>query len=131
VRILLPLLRPPPMRRDIRGKDGGQFAFDAFQLAGVLVGPYTPGFVADPAMAAELAEIGVILLMFGVGLHFSLHDLLSVRDAGHGRPAGDRRRQGDLAEEASVTSPTTISTPPGNRRMAGADQFRSAPNPSE
>jgi CPA2 family monovalent cation:H+ antiporter-2 len=45
----------------------------------VLVGPYTPGFVADPAMAAELAEIGVILLMFGVGLHFSLHDLFSVR----------------------------------------------------
>jgi monovalent cation:H+ antiporter-2, CPA2 family len=50
-----------------------------YLLAGVLVGPYTPGFVADPAMAAELAEIGVILLMFGVGLHFSLHDLLSVR----------------------------------------------------
>jgi CPA2 family monovalent cation:H+ antiporter-2 len=50
-----------------------------YLLAGVLVGPYTPGFVAAPAMAAELAEIGVILLMFGVGLHFSLHDLLSVR----------------------------------------------------
>ena len=47
-----------------------------YLLAGVLVGPYTPGFVADPAMAAELAEIGVILLMFGVGLDFSLHDLL-------------------------------------------------------
>src|SRR5262245_56944623 len=48
-------------------------------LAGVAVGPFTPGFVADPALAAELAEIGVILLMFGVGLHFSLNDLLSVR----------------------------------------------------
>src|SRR5215208_2451072 len=49
-----------------------------YLLAGVLVGPYTPGFEADPALASELAEIGVILLMFGVGLHFSLKDLLSV-----------------------------------------------------
>lgn len=49
-----------------------------YLLAGVLVGPYTPGFTADPALATELAEIGVILLMFGVGLHFSLKDLLSV-----------------------------------------------------
>jgi CPA2 family monovalent cation:H+ antiporter-2 len=50
-----------------------------YLLAGVLVGPFTPGFVADSGLAAELAEIGVILLMFGVGLHFSLRDLLSVR----------------------------------------------------
>jgi len=50
-----------------------------YLLAGVLAGPTTPGFVADPALAADLAEIGVILLMFGVGLHFSLADLLSVR----------------------------------------------------
>ena len=50
-----------------------------YLLAGVLVGPHTPGFVADQALALELAEIGVILLMFGVGLHFSLKDLLSVR----------------------------------------------------
>jgi CPA2 family monovalent cation:H+ antiporter-2 len=50
-----------------------------YLLAGVLVGPHTPGFVADQALAGELAEIGVILLMFGVGLHFSLKDLLSVR----------------------------------------------------
>jgi CPA2 family monovalent cation:H+ antiporter-2 len=50
-----------------------------YLLAGVLVGPFTPGFVADQALANELAEIGVILLMFGVGLHFSLKDLLSVR----------------------------------------------------
>jgi len=49
-----------------------------YLLAGVMVGPYTPGFEADPALAAELAEIGVILLMFGVGLHFSLKDLMSV-----------------------------------------------------
>jgi CPA2 family monovalent cation:H+ antiporter-2 len=50
-----------------------------YLLAGVAVGPFTPGFVADQHIAAELAEIGVILLMFGVGLHFSLKDLLSVR----------------------------------------------------
>ena len=50
-----------------------------YLLAGVLVGPHTPGFVADQHLALELAEIGVILLMFGVGLHFSLKDLLSVR----------------------------------------------------
>lgn len=50
-----------------------------YLLAGVLVGPFTPGFVADAELAGELAEIGVILLMFGVGLHFSFRDLLSVR----------------------------------------------------
>ena len=44
-----------------------------------MCGPFTPGFVADPEIAVELSEIGVILLMFGVGLHFSLKDLLSVR----------------------------------------------------
>ncbi|MDI3566694.1 YbaL family putative K(+) efflux transporter [Bradyrhizobium sp. Arg816] len=50
-----------------------------YLLAGVAVGPFTPGFVADQALATELAELGIILLMFGVGLHFSLQDLLSVR----------------------------------------------------
>jgi CPA2 family monovalent cation:H+ antiporter-2 len=50
-----------------------------YLLAGVLDGPFTPGFVADQALADELAEIGVILLMFGVGLHFSLKDLWAVR----------------------------------------------------
>lgn len=50
-----------------------------YLLAGIMVGPFTPGFVADGDLAAELAEIGVILLMFGVGLHFSLRDLLAVR----------------------------------------------------
>ena len=50
-----------------------------YLLAGVIVGPFTPGIVADTKLAMELAEIGVILLMFGVGLHFSLKDLLSVR----------------------------------------------------
>ena len=50
-----------------------------YLLAGVAVGPFTPGFVADLGLAEQLAEIGVILLMFGVGLHFSLNDLLAVR----------------------------------------------------
>jgi monovalent cation:H+ antiporter-2, CPA2 family len=50
-----------------------------YLVAGVIVGPFTPGFVADGALTAEVAEIGVILLMFGVGLHFSPKDLLSVR----------------------------------------------------
>ena len=50
-----------------------------YLLAGILVGPFTPGFVADPELAMELSEIGVILLMFGVGLHFSVEDLLEVK----------------------------------------------------
>ncbi len=50
-----------------------------YLLAGVVIGPFTPGFVADAAIASQLAEIGVMLLMFGVGLHFSLDDLLAVR----------------------------------------------------
>jgi monovalent cation:H+ antiporter-2, CPA2 family len=50
-----------------------------YLLAGVVVGPFTPGYVADQELAPQLAEIGVILLMFGVGLHFSLKDLMSVR----------------------------------------------------
>ncbi len=50
-----------------------------YLLAGVLIGPFTPGFVADAEIASQLAEIGVMLLMFGVGLHFSLGDLLAVR----------------------------------------------------
>jgi CPA2 family monovalent cation:H+ antiporter-2 len=54
-------------------------ALVGYLLAGVLIGPFTPGFVADAAIAGQLAEIGVMLLMFGVGLHFSLDDLLAVR----------------------------------------------------
>ncbi|MGJ0625764.1 YbaL family putative K(+) efflux transporter [Xenorhabdus bovienii] len=50
-----------------------------YLAAGVLAGPFTPGFVADTSLAPELSEIGVILLMFGVGLHFSLKDLLAVK----------------------------------------------------
>ena len=51
-----------------------------YLLAGVMVGPFTPGFVADKDLSHELSEIGVILLMFGVGLHFSLKDLLAVKN---------------------------------------------------
>ncbi|MBS0661049.1 MAG: cation:proton antiporter [Verrucomicrobia bacterium] len=50
-----------------------------YLLAGVAIGPFTPGFVADGGLAGQLAEIGVILLMFGVGLHFSVADLMAVR----------------------------------------------------
>ena len=51
-----------------------------YLCAGVVVGPFTPGWVADTGLAPQLAEIGVILLMFGVGLHFSPADLLKVRN---------------------------------------------------
>ncbi len=54
-------------------------ALVGYLLAGILIGPATPGYVADMRLAAELAEIGVMLLMFGVGLHFSLADLMAVR----------------------------------------------------
>ena len=50
-----------------------------YLVAGMLIGPHTPGFVADAGLAAQLAEIGVMLLMFGVGLHLSVDDLLTVR----------------------------------------------------
>jgi CPA2 family monovalent cation:H+ antiporter-2 len=50
-----------------------------YLVAGILVGPFTPGYVADSGLAQELAEIGIVLLMFGVGIHFSLDDLLAVR----------------------------------------------------
>jgi CPA2 family monovalent cation:H+ antiporter-2 len=50
-----------------------------YLLAGIAIGPHTPGFVADGALAAQLAEIGVVLLMFGVGLHFHPKDLLEVK----------------------------------------------------
>src|SRR5258708_22904936 len=59
-----------------------------YLLAGVAVGPFTPGFVADQNVASQLAEIGVILLMFGVGLHFSLQDLLSLLHILIPRPGG-------------------------------------------
>lgn len=54
-------------------------ALVGYLVAGILIGPATPGFVADVGIASQLSEIGVMLLMFGVGLHFSLKDLLSVK----------------------------------------------------
>src|SRR4249920_3326320 len=54
-------------------------ALVGYLLAGIVIGPATPGFVADASIASQLSEIGVMLLMFGVGLHFSLDDLLAVR----------------------------------------------------
>src|SRR5690606_20155952 len=54
-------------------------ALIGYLVAGVIIGPFSPGYVADAGLAAQLAEIGVMLLMFGVGLHFSIQDLLSVR----------------------------------------------------
>lgn len=54
-------------------------ALVGYLVAGIFIGPFTPGFVADADMAGQLAEIGIVLLMFGVGLHFSASDLLAVR----------------------------------------------------
>ncbi len=50
-----------------------------YLVAGIICGPFTPGFVAEPDIAEQLADIGVVLLMFGVGLHFKFHELLAVR----------------------------------------------------
>ena len=54
-------------------------ALVGYLAAGIMLGPATPGFVADAALAGQLAEVGVMLMMFGVGLHFSLDDLWAVR----------------------------------------------------
>jgi CPA2 family monovalent cation:H+ antiporter-2 len=54
-------------------------AVAGYLLAGIMVGPFTPGFVANPHLATELADVGIILLMFGIGLHFSIQDLLTVK----------------------------------------------------
>lgn len=54
-------------------------ALVGYLFAGIVIGPATPGFVADVHVASQLSEIGVMLLMFGVGLHFSLDDLLAVK----------------------------------------------------
>jgi CPA2 family monovalent cation:H+ antiporter-2 len=57
----------------------GASALVGYLVAGIIIGPGTPGFVADVHLASQLSEIGVMLLMFGVGLHFSLSDLLAVK----------------------------------------------------
>ena len=61
-------------------------------VAGVLLGPFTPGLSADVDIAIELADIGIILLMFGVGIHFSLRDLAAVRGDRDPRRAHPDRR---------------------------------------
>lgn len=61
------------------GKSVGLQPLVGYLLAGVAIGPFTPGFVGDTHLAHQLAEIGVILLMFGVGLHFHFKDLIAVR----------------------------------------------------
>jgi CPA2 family monovalent cation:H+ antiporter-2 len=58
-------------------------AIVGYLLAGVAVGPFTPGFVGDAEIAPQLAELGVILLMFGVGMHFSARDLLIADHRAH------------------------------------------------
>ena len=96
-----------------------------YLLAGVVVGPNTPGFVADADLAEQLAEIGVILLMFGVGLQFHLEELLAVRRdrrAGRHHAERDRRR-------ASVRSPRTRSGGRGRPPSSSAWRCRS-PAPS-
>ena len=85
------MLHEMPLIATIVGGLGLAFVFGAianrfrippivgYLFAGIALGPFTPGFVADQGLASELAELGVILLMFGVGLHFSLEDLLFAR----------------------------------------------------
>jgi CPA2 family monovalent cation:H+ antiporter-2 len=85
------MLHVPPLVSTIAIGLGLAFAFGVlaqrfrlppligYLVAGIAIGPFTPGYVADQNIAVQLAEVGVILLMFGVGLHFSLKDLLSVR----------------------------------------------------
>ena len=85
------MLHVPPLVSTIAIGLGLAFAFGVlaqrlrlppligYLVAGIVIGPFTPGYVADQNIALQLAEVGVILLMFGVGLHFSLKDLLSVR----------------------------------------------------
>src|SRR3569832_50321 len=70
-----------------------------YLLAGVVIGPFTPGFVADRSLTLQLAEIGVLLLMFGVGLHFSPRDQKSVRAIAP--PGGSAGRSVPAAGSAS------------------------------
>jgi len=74
-----------------------------YLIAGLLVGPYTPGYVADRALAAQLAEIGVILLMFGVGLQFHIEELLAVRKVA--LPGAIVRARWQPAPSSSATVP--------------------------
>jgi CPA2 family monovalent cation:H+ antiporter-2 len=70
---------PPRSSSGSRPSGSGFRPIVGYLIAGIAVGPFTPGFVAHAEIAAQLAEVGVILLMFGVGLHFRLDELLDVR----------------------------------------------------
>ena len=104
-----------------------------FLAAGIVIGPFTPGFVADPHLAPELAEIGVILLMFGVGLHFSLADLLAVQARRGARcdradPAGDRTRCGarDVPRLGPRCQPGVRTRPVGRQHRRADPRTRAA-----
>ena len=77
-----------------------------YLLAGVALGPFTPGFVGDANVAPQLSEIGVILLMFGVGLHFHLKDLLAVRNVAVPGAIGQSLVTTGLALLVSLAFPT-------------------------
>ncbi len=130
-----------------------------YLLAGVLIGPFTPGYVADQNLANDLAEIGIILLMFGVGLHFTLEDLLSVRaiaipgaiaqiasrhGAGHGaclcpglvdrrrprvRPGAFGRQHRGPPARPAGTAADRDRARPHRGRLAGGRGFRDDPRP--
>ena len=96
-------------------------ALVGYLLAGVLIGPFTPGFVADAGIAGELAEIGVMLLMFGVGLHFSLDDLLAVRKIA----VPGAVLQIAVATALGAGSPPSVGLEPGRRAWCSAWRCRS------
>ena len=75
-----------------------------YLLAGVLIGPHSPGFVGDVDLAHQLAEVGVILLMFGVGLHFHLKDLLAVKSVAIPAPSARAWSQPSSASPCSRPS---------------------------
>jgi hypothetical protein len=90
-----------------------------YLIGGTIVGPHTPGFVADPHLAEQLAEVGVILLMFGVGLQFHIEELLAVRRVAlpgavlrHARPrsrtALPRRHQHHRRRRDRVDRPQSV-----------------------
>src|SRR5215213_8372544 len=81
-----------------------------YLLAGIAIGPHTPGIVGDAHIAHQLAEVGVILLMFGVGLHFHLKDLLAVRNVAVPGAIGQSPGRDDLE------------APPSRWRAGLADQ---------
>ena len=86
-----------------------------YLLAGVVIGPYTPGFVGDVGIAAQLAEIGVVLLMFGVGLHFHLKDLLAVK----GIALPGALLQSAVATGLGLATGAAFGWPPGSGLVLG------------